>query len=242
MSAVTIWFCSPRKWSLSLFPLFPPPFATRWWEFSLWHTLEWLPPLLFCCNCFGWNHQEASQTDFKDWFSVLVFNDYLTAFHGIFSNKQGPGSLKSSKRKNCLMGDPSSSLSFLCCPWDACPWGPRCSTAPAPSPSSLHIQMGTQGVSYGISRYSQFRRKTLKISQHSWNMLKIAEVKTQESQSPANKPRQNPSSQHLGPEAWLVHSQLGVPRILILKGMVCGPLAAHQGLLWMPVISLILRN
>ena len=86
------------------------------------------------------------------------------------------------------------------------------------------------------------RWKTLKISQHSWNMLKIAEVKTQESQSPENKPRQNLSSQHFCPEAWLVHLQLRVPRVLLLKGMVCGPLVANQGLLWMLVISLILRN
>ena len=36
--------------------------------------------------------------------------------------------------------------------------------------------------------------------------------------------------------------QLRAPRVLILKGMVCGPLVDHQDVLWTSVISLILRN
>lgn len=144
--------------------------------------------------------------------------------------KQGPGSLKSSKRKNCPMGGPASSLSFLCCPWDACPWG-RIVAQPLLLPFlTPHPDGDSRCLLWYLSRYSQFRRKTQDLS-HSWDMLKIAEVKTLGITKPSNKTAQNPSSQHLGPEAWLVHSQLGVPRILILKGMVCGPLAAHQGLL-----------
>ena len=30
------WFYSPRKWSLSLFPLFPHLFAMKWWDWLLW--------------------------------------------------------------------------------------------------------------------------------------------------------------------------------------------------------------
>ena len=26
------WFWSPRKWNLTLFPLFPHPFAMKWWD------------------------------------------------------------------------------------------------------------------------------------------------------------------------------------------------------------------
>ena len=30
------WFWSPRKWSLSLFPLFPHLFAMKWWDWMPW--------------------------------------------------------------------------------------------------------------------------------------------------------------------------------------------------------------
>ena len=99
LQSLSMWFWSPRKWSLSLLPFFPHLFAMKWWTGS--HDLSFsecwvlsqlfhsplspssrgsLVPLRFLplewCHLHIWGGWYLSQ---KSWFQLGILHDVLCA-------------------------------------------------------------------------------------------------------------------------------------------------------------------